>query len=71
MTATIPCVGMSLDAPTQGPRGRAPLGPPRPGRRFETWLWTGPAGHLLGGGADFVRALTRYFWARARGRAVR
>ena len=86
MTATIPCAEMSLDAPTQGPRGgadmsldaaaqgprgRPPLGPPRPGRRFETWLWTGPAGHLLGGGADFVRALRRYLLARARGRPVR
>jgi len=33
-------------------------------RRAETWLWTGPVGHLLGGTLDFVQALGRYAWAR-------
>ncbi len=41
-------------------------------KRSETWLWTGPAGHLLGGGLDFLAALARYLitW-RARSRTVR
>jgi hypothetical protein len=45
----------------------------RPGRsrRLETWLWTGPLGHLLGGALDFARALARYQLARACGRTVR
>jgi hypothetical protein len=38
---------------------------------METWLWTGPLGHLLGGGVDFGQALTRHLLARARGRTVR
>jgi hypothetical protein len=45
--------------------------PARYGRRVETWLWTGPLGHLLGGALDFGQALARYLLARARGRAVR
>jgi hypothetical protein len=40
-------------------------------RRAETWLWTGPAGHLLGGALDVIGALARYALARARGRTVR
>jgi hypothetical protein len=35
-------------------------------RRIETWLWTGPAGHLLGGTLDFVQALGRYLRTRRR-----
>jgi hypothetical protein len=26
-------------------------------RRVETWLWTGPLGHLLGGALDVAQAL--------------
>ncbi|HTA35804.1 MAG TPA: hypothetical protein VK761_03725 [Solirubrobacteraceae bacterium] len=26
-------------------------------RRVETWLWTGPLGHLLGGALDVAEAL--------------
>jgi hypothetical protein len=37
---------------------------------LETWLWTGPAGHLIGGGLDFVHALARYLFARVRGRPM-
>ena len=44
---------------------------PGPGRRLETWLWTGPIGHFLGGGLDFGQALARYLLARVRGRPVR
>jgi hypothetical protein len=46
---------------------------PRPpaSHRAEVWLWTGPAGHLLGGSLDFVTALARYLLARARGGAIR
>jgi hypothetical protein len=33
-------------------------------RRLETWLWTGPAGHLVGGVLDFAGALSRYLLAR-------
>jgi hypothetical protein len=40
-------------------------------RRIEARLWTGAAGHLLGGTLDFAAALTRYFLARARGQRVR
>ncbi|HEV7163288.1 MAG TPA: hypothetical protein VGN25_08545 [Solirubrobacteraceae bacterium] len=40
-------------------------------RRLEAWLWTGPAGHFLGGSLDFAQALGRYAWARAHGRTVR
>jgi hypothetical protein len=32
--------------------------------RLETWLWTGPVGHLVGGTLDFAEALLR--WHRAR-----
>jgi hypothetical protein len=37
-------------------------------RHLEAWLWTGPAGHLLGGALDITAALARYALARARGR---
>jgi hypothetical protein len=40
-------------------------------RRVEARLWTGPAGHLVGGTLDFLEALARYALARARGRTVR
>ncbi|HEY1689082.1 MAG TPA: hypothetical protein VGF95_09495 [Solirubrobacteraceae bacterium] len=33
-------------------------------RAFETWLWTGPLGHLAGGAADFAAALAHYGIAR-------
>ncbi|HEV3072468.1 MAG TPA: hypothetical protein VGY76_13700 [Solirubrobacteraceae bacterium] len=38
--------------------------PRSPARRVETWLWTGPAGHLLGGALDFLQALARYLRMR-------
>jgi hypothetical protein len=48
---------------------------PQPGhpirRRAEAWLWTGPAGHLLGGSLDLLGAFSRYLLARARGRPIR
>jgi hypothetical protein len=47
-------------------RGAAPLR--APARRLETWLWTGPVGHLLGGGLDFLQALARYLRACQRRR---
>jgi hypothetical protein len=37
----------------------------------ETWLWTGPVGHLLGGALDLLGALARYAWARAHGKTLR
>jgi hypothetical protein len=40
-------------------------------RRFETWLLTGPVGHLVGGGLDFCEALARYLLAKVRGQAAR
>ncbi|HTR72567.1 MAG TPA: hypothetical protein VMG80_03150 [Solirubrobacteraceae bacterium] len=40
-------------------------------RGLETWLWTGPIGHLVGGALDFGYALARYLLARVRSRAVR
>jgi hypothetical protein len=40
-------------------------------RRFAAWLWTGPLGHLLGGGLDLLEALGRYWLARLRGRPLR
>jgi hypothetical protein len=40
---------------------------PSPLERAETWLWTGPMGHLVGGTLDFVEALCRHLLARARG----
>jgi hypothetical protein len=36
------------------------------GKRLETWLWTGPVGHLLGGAADVASALARHGLTRAR-----
>jgi len=43
-------------------RGNAP-----PHRRFETWLWTGPVGHLLGGALDVTQGLIGYLRARQAG----
>jgi hypothetical protein len=31
-----------------------------PHRRLETWLWTGPLGHLVGGALDLLQALIAY-----------
>jgi len=70
ITATIPCSSMTATRPRERAHARSPAHP-GPGRRLETWLWTGPLGHLLGGGLDFGGALARYLLARARGRAVR
>jgi uncharacterized membrane-anchored protein len=36
-------------------------------RRFETWLWTGPVGHLLGGGLDVAQGLLVYLRTRKAG----
>jgi hypothetical protein len=40
-------------------------------RQAETWAWTGPVGHLVGGALDFLVALARYLLGRAQGRAIR
>jgi hypothetical protein len=32
----------------------------------ETWLWTGPAGHFVGGTLDFAQALAHHLLARVR-----
>jgi hypothetical protein len=48
-----------------------PMPSTTPLRRARAWLWTGPAGHLLGGSLDFVAALARYVLARVRGRGLR
>jgi hypothetical protein len=45
--------------------------PARHARRLETWLWTGPLGHLIGGTLDFAEALARYARFRLTGRAPR
>jgi hypothetical protein len=37
--------------------------------RLERWLWTGPVGHLIGGGLDLIEAYTRYAISRLRKRA--
>jgi hypothetical protein len=29
-------------------------------RRLETWLWTGPVGHFVGGALDLLQALLAY-----------
>jgi hypothetical protein len=39
--------------------------------RLAAWWYTGPAGHLYAGVADWVAMLARYWWARRRGREVR
>jgi hypothetical protein len=39
-------------------------------RRLQARLWTGPAGHLLGGALDVLEALARYALARARGKRL-
>ncbi|HTB71262.1 MAG TPA: hypothetical protein VK707_09800 [Solirubrobacteraceae bacterium] len=38
----------------------------RRSRRLESWLWTGPVGHLLGGALDLGEALVRYRWRTRR-----
>lgn len=45
-------------------RAQTPRRPRR--RRLESWLWTGPLGHLAGGAVDFLEALARYWIARVR-----
>jgi len=40
----------------------------QPLRAAETWLWSGPVGHLVGGSLDFAQALYRYLRSRANGR---
>ncbi|MFZ1156026.1 MAG: hypothetical protein WAN93_14100 [Solirubrobacteraceae bacterium] len=40
-------------------------------RSIERWLWTGPIGHLVGGGLDFAEALARYLRARRLSRTPR
>jgi hypothetical protein len=40
-------------------------------KRLETWLWTGPVGHLLGGAADVAQALGSHALARVRARLRR
>jgi hypothetical protein len=37
-------------------------------QRIVAWMYTGPAGHLYGGVADWAALLARYAWARATGR---
>jgi hypothetical protein len=37
--------------------------------RAEAWLWTGPVGHLLGGGLDLAGAIFGYLIAKVRDRA--
>jgi len=36
-------------------------------KRLETWLWTGPVGHLLGGGLDVAQGLLAYIRTRKAG----
>ncbi|HEY5344418.1 MAG TPA: hypothetical protein VIJ66_12275 [Solirubrobacteraceae bacterium] len=48
------------------PRSVPPLA-----RRLETWLWTGPVGHLAGGTLDFAQALARYLLVQADRRSRR
>jgi hypothetical protein len=42
-----------------------------PSHRLETWLWSGPIGHFLGGTLDFAAALVHYLRAKRAGRAAR
>jgi hypothetical protein len=44
-----------------------PRGSGRAHRRLETWLWTGPVGHLLGGGLDVAQAVLAYLRTRKAG----
>jgi hypothetical protein len=44
---------------------------PARARALAAWFWTGPLGHLLGGGLDLIGALVRYWVARIRGRVLR
>jgi hypothetical protein len=72
MAATIPCHPMTTAPPPRpAPARTRHRRAPRPGRRLETWLWTGPLGHLIGGTLDFGQALARYLLARIHGRPVR
>jgi hypothetical protein len=47
------------------PLDRSPLA------RAETWLLTGPVGHLVGGTIDFLEALARYLLAWIREQIAR
>ncbi|HEV3001250.1 MAG TPA: hypothetical protein VGW75_10975 [Solirubrobacteraceae bacterium] len=40
-----------------------------PRTRLLAWIYTGPAGHLYGGVADWAELMARYLWARLRGRS--
>jgi hypothetical protein len=40
-------------------------------RALETWLWTGPLGHLVGGLLDLAKAFALHLLARARERLHR
>ncbi|MFI4989682.1 MAG: hypothetical protein ACHQHO_02035 [Solirubrobacterales bacterium] len=44
-----------------------PRGNRRARRRLETWLWTGPVGHLLGGGLDVAEGMLSYLRTRTAG----
>jgi hypothetical protein len=55
---------MTLFSPGGTRYGRPPIARRAPWRRFESWLWTGPLGHLAGGLADFAQALFQYTTVR-------
>jgi len=42
--------------------------PLRPPTRVAAWLLTGPVGHAVAGFSDWLVLLSRYVWARVRGR---
>jgi hypothetical protein len=44
---------------------------PGPLRRLETWLWTGPAGHLVAGLLDWFQAVAVWLAHAARRRVAR
>jgi len=52
--------GFSTVQRVAGPGGSSTV------RRLETWLWTGPPGHLIGGAIDFSVVLARALLARRR-----
>jgi hypothetical protein len=44
---------------------------PRSVRRLETWLWTGPVGHLIAGVMDWLVAVTGWLAYALRRRIAR
>jgi hypothetical protein len=44
-----------------------PRGNGRAHGRLERWLWTGPVGHLIGGGLDVLQGLFVYLRTRKAG----